>query len=116
VTGYLDCYGLVLVTNLRNFILGLKTSGGTAQIVERYTLVGDESAFWQMTRSPRQSADLHNERLVEFLKGAMLYRAELSEPKNLAWFLASYAHVKVDAAGGLVYLRAALRPRRGQHK
>jgi hypothetical protein len=45
VTGYLDCYGLVLVTNLWNFILGLKTSGGAAQIVERYTLAGDKSAF-----------------------------------------------------------------------
>ncbi|HAE58724.1 MAG TPA: DNA methyltransferase, partial [Anaerolineae bacterium] len=104
VTGYLDRYGLVLVSNLRDFILVQKTSGGASQIVERYTLAGDESAFWQMTRSPRQSADLHNERLVEFLKRAMLYRAELSEPKDLAWFLASYArdaHAKVDAAGDL---------------
>lgn len=104
VTGYLDRYGLVLVSNLRDFILVQKTSGGASQIVERYTLAGDESAFWQMTRSPRQTADLHNERLVEFLKRAMLYRAELSEPKDLAWFLASYArdaHAKVDAAGDL---------------
>ncbi len=103
VTGYLDRYGLVLVTNLRDFILLQKTSG-VSQIVERYTLAGNESAFWQMTRSPRQSADLHNERLVEFLKRAMLYRAELSEPKDLAWFLASYArdaHARVDAAGDL---------------
>lgn len=104
VTGYLDRYGLVLVSNLRDFILVQKTSGGVSQIVERYTLAGDESAFWQMTRSPRQSAERHNERLVEFLKRAMLYRAELSEPKDLAWFLASYArdaHAKVDAAGDL---------------
>jgi hypothetical protein len=61
-----------------------------------------------MTRSPRQSVDRYNERLLEFLIRAILYRAELSEPKNLAWFLASYAHVKVDAAGGLLYLYAVL--------
>jgi hypothetical protein len=104
VMGYLDRYGLVLASNLRDFILVQKTSGGVSQTVERYTLAGDESPFWQMTRSPRQSADLHNERLVEFLKRAVLYRAELSEPKDLAWFLASYAsdaHAKVDAAGDL---------------
>ena len=109
VTGYLERYGLALVTNLRDFVLVQRNTNGTTQILERYTLASDEASFWQMARHPRAAAQEHGERLMEFLKRAMLYKAELSEPKDLAWFLASYArdaHACVDAAGDLPALNS----------
>ena len=109
VAGYLQRYGLVLVTNLRDFVLAQHSANGKAELLERYTLAKDEAAFWQMTSHPRTAANEHGKRLMEFLKRAMLYKAELTEPKDLAWFLASYArdaHTLVDAAGDLPALNS----------
>jgi hypothetical protein len=104
VTGYAQRYGLVLVTNLREFVLVKHVFGEKTQILEHYILASDETSFWNMTRRPRATAQEHGARLMEFLKRAMLTKSELTEPKDLAWFLASYArdaHACVDAAGNL---------------
>lgn len=104
VSGYAQRYGLVLLTNLREFVLVRLNSGGKTQVVEHYVLAGDEASFWKMTRQTRAAVQQHGARLLEFLKRAMLYQAELTNPKDLAWFLASYArdtHALLDAAGDL---------------
>lgn len=109
VTGYAHHYGLVLVTNLREFVLVKEDSGKKPQILEQYSLAGDEAAFWQMARHPRAAAQKHGDSLMEFLKRALLTQAELTDPKDLAWFLASYArdaHKLIDAAGDLPALNS----------
>lgn len=109
VTGYAKHYGLVLVTNLREFVLVKEDSGKKPQILEQYSLAGDEAAFWQMARHPRATAQKHGDSLMEFLKRVLLTQAELTDPKDLAWFLASYArdaHILIDAAGDLPALNS----------
>jgi hypothetical protein len=109
VTGYTRRYGLVLLTNLREFVLVKHIYGEKMQIFEHYTIASDEASFWTMTRHPRAAAQEQGARLMEFLKRALLVQAELSDPKDLAWFLASYArdaHALVDAAGDLPALNS----------
>ena len=88
VTGYAQRYGLVLVTNLREFVLVKHISGEKTQILEHNSLASDETSFWKMTHHSRIAVQQHGLRLMEFLKRALMYQAELTDPKDLAWFLA----------------------------
>ena len=85
---YLQQYGLVLITNLREFRLLKLTAGGGVQTLERYTLAVTAAALWS---APLASFARHGELLPDFLARVMLYRAPLVQPKDVAWLLASYA-------------------------
>ena len=92
VAKYLAEYGLVLVTNYRDFLLVTRGPGGVAVFAERYTLASDEESFWQAVgRSPAALAARHEVGLAEFLRRALLHEAPLSRPQDVAFFLASYA-------------------------
>ena len=91
VKRYSDKYGLVLVTNYRDFLLLGRDEQGNPLPMERYTLADDEGSFWSAAAHPRRTADAHGERLCEYLKRVMLASAPLSDPRDVAWFLASYA-------------------------
>jgi hypothetical protein len=86
--GYLGQYGLVLITNLREFRLLQLTPSGTVQTLERYTLAPTPSDLWQ---APISTFSKHKDLLPDFLARVMLYRAPLVQPKDVAWLLASYA-------------------------
>jgi Type ISP C-terminal specificity domain/N-6 DNA Methylase len=86
--GYLRQYGLVLITNLREFRLLQLAPSGAAQTLERYVLANTPSDLWQ---APLASFARHNTLLPDFLARVMLYRAPLVQPKDVAWLLASYA-------------------------
>ena len=91
VTRYLDTYGQVLVTNYRDFVLlGRDTTGKRVEL-ETYRLAESETAFWTATIDPYGMAEAQGERCTEFLKRVMLYAAPLTNPADVAWFLASYA-------------------------
>lgn len=85
---YLMQYGLVLITNLREFRLLQLTSAGKVQTLERYTLALTPAALWS---DPLTHFTRHADLLPEFLARVMLYRAPLVQPKDVAWLLASYA-------------------------
>jgi hypothetical protein len=90
-TKYFDRYGLVLVTNYREFrLIG---DGGKGKPIEfdRYTLAADEAAFWTMAGKPSPVAHQHTVHFKEFLHRAMMTAAPLARPEDVAWFLASYA-------------------------
>ncbi len=91
VGDYLAKYRQVLVTNYRDFLLLGYDHEGRPCRYESYSLAENERAFWSGVAHPRKMAAEHGERLTEYLKRAMLRRAELVEPKDVAWFLASYA-------------------------
>lgn len=92
VARYVERYGLVLVTNLRDFVLvGRGASGTGTRILETLRLAGTEAGFWARVQQPRKYAEDAGEGLVEFLRRVLLHNAPLSDPKDLAWFLASYA-------------------------
>lgn len=89
VRGYLDRYGLVLVTNYRDFVLVEPGPNGEPRLLERYALAPSEAAFWQS--SPKALTEQHGDRLLEYLTRALLHAAPLRAPRDVALLLASYA-------------------------
>jgi len=91
VARYLKKYRQVLVTNLRAFVLMGLDEDSRPMELESYTLARSEDEFWALAAHPRRAAGEHGERLRDYLARAMLLPAPLDAPKDVAWFLASYA-------------------------
>ncbi len=91
VAKYLERYGQVLVTTLRDFVLVGKDANGKAAILERYSLAPNEAAFWSAAAHAHETAEAQSERFAEYVKRVMLHAAPLTRPQDVAWFLASYA-------------------------
>jgi hypothetical protein len=91
VLRYLNRYRQVLVTNYRDFILVGLDRDHNLQIRERFTVAANEADFWTLAAHPHTAANELGERFVEYLKRVMLHAAPLALPKDVAWFLASYA-------------------------
>ncbi len=109
VKKYLAKYGQVLVTNLRDFVL----VGKDGTHLESYRLAPDEKSFWTAAANPEALSKLHAERFTEYLKRVMLSNAPLENPKDVAWFLASYARdakarIELAPLDELATIRAAL--------
>ena len=114
VSRYRERYGLVLVTNLRDFVLVGEDAEGRPAKLETFRLAENEDAFWQRVEKPRTFARHIGPGLGEYLARALSHGAALAEPRDLAWLLASYARdglARVEAAGdapSLGSVRAAL--------
>jgi hypothetical protein len=92
VKDYLKTYGIVLVSNLRDFLIVERGPRGEPVERESYALADSAPDFWQHKAAhPRATAELQGEQFIEFLKRACLHAAPLTDPKYVAWFLASYA-------------------------
>ncbi|MEO6393378.1 MAG: type ISP restriction/modification enzyme [Pyrinomonadaceae bacterium] len=91
VRRYLSRYNQVLVTNYRDFILVGRDQDGNPVNRERFSLAANEKEFWDQAAHPRTAGNQLGDRFVEYLKRVMLSAAPLTEPKDVAWFLASYA-------------------------
>ncbi len=91
VSKYWDKYGLVLVTNFRDFVLVGRSEDNKPVRLESYRMAESESKFREILEHPQKAAKEQGGRFVEFLRRAMLHAAPLTEPEDLAWFLASYA-------------------------
>lgn len=92
VKDYLTGYGIVLVTNLREFLIVERDPAGEPVEREAFALAADEQDFWQRkVAHPRATAQLKGEQFIEFIKRCCLHAAPLTTPKDVAWFLASYA-------------------------
>jgi hypothetical protein len=113
VAKYLATYGLILVTNLRDFILVGRVLGVTTQL-ERFTIAKNEKDFWQAVANPAKLAEAVGASLGEYLLRVLLQKAPLTAPKEVAWFLASYARdarARIESKAslpGLAALRSAL--------
>jgi hypothetical protein len=100
VSRYWGKYRQVLVTNLRDFLLVGQDAEGNPIRLEAYRLAGSEKEFWQAAAHPVKMAKAHGESFLEFLQRMMLHAAPLAAPKEVAWFLASYARdAKARVAG-----------------
>lgn len=91
VSKYWNQYRQVLVTNYRDFVLIGQDGNGQPATLETYRLAKDENEFWQKAKHPKQFAQEQEEQFTEYLKRVMLQSASIANPKDLAWFLASYA-------------------------
>ncbi len=92
VKGYLSRYGIVIVSNLRDFLIVERGTNHRPAERESFSLAPNEKDFWQeKVAHPRAVAQQHGDQFVEFIKRACLHAAPLTIPKDVAWFLASYA-------------------------
>ena len=89
VSKYWGKYRQVLVTNYRDFLLLGTSPDGTPAKLESYRLAPNEAVFW--SAATRSIAAEHSEGFIDFLKRVMLHAAPLVTPKDVAWFMASYA-------------------------
>ncbi|MFW6098273.1 MAG: type ISP restriction/modification enzyme, partial [Chloroflexota bacterium] len=125
---YLPLYGQVLVTNYWSFVLVGRDERGQPALLESFQLAEDEAAFWQVAAQPQRLAQERGEQLLEYLKRVMLRPTTVSRPRDVAWFLASYARdalaritaARITAAGdgalpGLANIREALQETLGVH-
>ena len=114
VSRYWNRYRQVLVTNTRDFVLVGEDASGRPAKLETFRLAEDAEAFERMLQTPLALARGPGVGLGEYLCRALLYRAALAEPQDLARLLASYARdglARVEAAGDapqLAAVRAAL--------
>ena len=109
VSRYWGRYRLVLVTNTHDFVLVGKDASGRPTRLETFRLAEDADSFAHCLNTPRAFAREVNAGLGEYLCRAMSHRAELVDPKDLAWLLASYARdglARVEAAGDTPSLQA----------
>lgn len=109
VRNYVRLYGQVLVTNYRSFLLLKRGDNGHPIRLESFQLAPDEKTFWEAAEQPRQAAKELGERFAEYLKRVMLHAAPLNNPRDVAFFLASYARdarARVEGAGDLPALAA----------
>ena len=109
VSRYWDRYGLVLVTNTRDFVLVGEDADGRPVKLETFRLAADAAEFERQLETPHAFAREVGAGLGEYLCRALSHRARLAEPRDLAWLLASYARdglARVEAAGDAPSLRA----------
>ena len=115
VSRYWNRYRLVLVTNTRDFVLVGEDGAGQPATLETFCLAESAEDFARRLDTPRAFARDIGAGLGEYLCRALSHRAALTEPKDLAWLLASYARdglARIEAAGDnapqLTALRTAL--------
>ena len=102
VSRYWERYHLVLVTNLREFELVGQGKAGEEVTLETFRLADSEEALDRALEMPRAFANRVGAGLSEYLCRGLSHKASLTEPKDLAWLLASYARdglARVEQAG-----------------
>ena len=102
VSRYWERYRLVLVTNLREFELVGQGAAGEEVTLETFRLADSEEALDRALEKPRAFANSVGAGLSEYLCRGLSHKAALTEPKDLAWLLASYARdglARVEQAG-----------------
>ena len=114
VSRYWDGYRRVLVTNARDFVLIGEDASGQPVRLETFRTAASDTEFNARLERPRAFAREVGAGLGEYLGRVLSHSASLSEPKDVAWLLASYARdglVRVEAASdttSLAMVRTAL--------
>lgn len=113
VKNYLDRYGKVLVTTMREWTLVIADPGGRAKRTESFQLAGTEAEFWALAARARDEVTPNQDEFVSFLRRVMEFDAPLSSPRDLAWALAAHARtalarIEEKDVGALDQLRTTL--------
>ena len=91
VDDYWQRHKLVLVTNLREFALVGQDNNGAKHTLERYSLSDTNATFDELLKHRTRAANRHGVSMGEYLQRVMSHRSTISEPRDLARLLASYA-------------------------
>ena len=114
VRKYLDRYGKVIVTTLRDWALvGAHKTTGKAVCLRSFTLAASEPQLWVFAATGAVDSVKATE-FADFLRDALTKDAPLANPRDLAWVLASYAkeasrRLDSNASNELDPLRETLR-------
>ena len=114
VCRYWDGYQRVLVTNARDFVLMGEDASGQPVRLETFRIAASDTEFNARLERPRAFAREVGAGLGEYLGRVLSHSASLSEPKDVAWLLASYARdglARVEASSdttSLAVVRTAL--------
>ena len=114
VSKYWSFYRIVLVTNTRDFVLVGPDASGQPAKLETFRLAASAEEFEDRLQHPRAFARDAGPGLAEYLSRALSHTAALTEPRDLARLLASYARdglARVEANGdasSLATVRSAL--------
>ncbi len=95
-------YGLVLVTNYRDFQLVGRAADGTMEPGESFSLAVSEEEFWALSAHPRAAAQRSGESFLEYLRRALHHDAPITAPSEVAALLAAYARTartRLEAGG-----------------
>jgi hypothetical protein len=121
ISKYWSAYRLVLVTNYRDFLLLGENTQGAATKLETFRLTNTAQEFWSRLLTPRKYAQEVGQSFGEYLKRVLTQSVSLREPRDVAWFLASYARdalSRVEEKGdipALAAVRAGLEEALGVH-
>ena len=110
VAKYWRTHQLVLVTNLRQFALVGENSSGTKTTLERCALAETDAQFEELLKHTTRAANRHGVSLGEYLARAMEHTAAISEPRDLARLLASYARDALQRVERAVAEEDSLQP------
>ncbi len=114
VSKYWGLYRIVLVTNTRDFVLLGEDAAGQPVKLETFRLADSAEDFDRRLQKPRAFARDAGAGLGEYLSRALSHTTSITEPRDLAWLLASYARdglARVEANGdapSLATVRSAL--------
>ena len=99
----------MLVTNTRDFVLLGKDGDGNPAKLETFRLAASSADFDKELQQPKALANKTGPALAEYLGRALSHRAALTEPRDLARLMASYARdglARVEASGDAPSLNA----------
>ena len=83
VKEYLKTYGIVLVTNLREFLIVERGPNGQPVERESFALADDERDFWQHKAAhPRGTAKQKGEQFIEFIKRCLPSRRAADQSRK----------------------------------
>jgi hypothetical protein len=100
IRSYLERYGKVLVTTLREWTLATIDKQGRIVQGETFQIAANEKTFWALAADPAKwSAEGEND-FVQFLRRAMEHEAPLGNPRDLAWVLAAHARTALRRIEG----------------
>jgi hypothetical protein len=110
---YLAHYGAVLITNYRAFQVVERGPGSELVLGEAFALADSEAALWRKAGSAALISETEEARFVEFLRRALSTSVTLTQPSEVAWYLASFAReakyrIEAGDASGLEPLKKTL--------
>ena len=114
VAGYWQGYRQVLVTNARDFVLIGEDDTGHPVHLESFRMADSSAEFDAKLEHPQAFSNEVGPGLGEYLTRMLSHAASLTEPRDVAWLLASYARdglarvERADDAASLATLRQAL--------
>jgi hypothetical protein len=75
---------------MRQFVIVARVHGQPTQL-EAFTIAPSEKALWKLIGNPKKLTEAIGDSFNEYLTRVLLQAAPLTAPKEVAWFLASYA-------------------------